>query len=258
MDIKVLNKSDEIIAEISGDIEVNLVFEHEYEEGDKIVIDGLKHHYAWIMLDEALGKSMVYIKDTITYYVPYGEKRCNISQRAFSGSIHLINVREAYDFEVKNYQNLACNVNDQHENLSSFPHATANVETRGESVFAARNAIDGITANFSHGMWPYASWGINRNPQAVLKLDFGRKVMTDRIVLYLRADFPHDSWWKEVAIVFSDGSRLTAAMEKTHHGQEIIFDEKEIEWLELCELKKAEDESPFPALTQIEVYGHNL
>ena len=31
--------------------------------------------------------------------------------------------------------------------------------------------------------------------------------------------------------------------------------EKEITWLELCNLIKAEDPSPFPALSQIEVYG---
>lgn len=29
-------------------------------------------------------------------------------------------------------------------------------------MFAARNAIDGVTANRSHGSWPYESWGINK------------------------------------------------------------------------------------------------
>lgn len=210
------------------------------------------------MFDEAVGKSLVFVKDTITYYVPYGEKKCNLSPKAFSGRLHLISIREAYEFEIKAYQNLACNVNDQHENVSSYPHASANVETRGESVFAARNAIDGITANHSHGLWPYASWGINRNPKAVLCLDFGRKIRTDRIIVYLRADFPHDSWWEKMSVVFSDGSKMTVPMKKTYLGQEILFEEKEIQWLELCELKKADDESPFPALTQIEVYGYNV
>ncbi len=258
MEITVLSKNDEIIAHTKGIEELNLTFEHEYTEGDKIVLSGIKDKYAWIMFDEALGKSMVYVKDTITYYVPYGEKKCNISPKAFSGNFHLINVKEAHDFEIKAYMNLALNVNDQHENTNSFPHATANVETRGESVFAARNAIDGITANHSHGMWPFASWGINRNPEAVLCLDFGRKIKTDRVVIYLRADFPHDSWWEEVTLIFSDGSNLKASMEKTDLGQEIDFEAKEIEWIELCQLKKADDESPFPALTQIEVYGYNI
>lgn len=50
---------------------------------------------------------------------------------------------------------------DSHETKGIYPHAQANVETRGEAVFAARNAIDGVFANWSHGEWPYQSWGIN-------------------------------------------------------------------------------------------------
>ena len=258
MEIKVINVNNDVIAKIEGDTELNLVFEYEYEEGDRIVISGCEGSYIWMMLDEAIGKSMVYVKDTLTYIVPYGEKRCNISPKAFNGRLHLINVRRAYDFEINAYQNLALNVNDQHENNTAFPHATANVETRGEAVFAARNAIDGITANHLHGLWPFESWGINRNPQAVLRIDFGRKVRVDRIIIYLRADFPHDSWWEQIGIVFSNGEKMASSMKKTHLGQEILFEEKEVEWLELCELKKAADESPFPALTQIEVYGYNV
>ncbi len=257
MEIIVVNSSDEVIAEISGEKELNLVFEHEYGKGDRIIVKGCSG-YLWIMLDEALGKSMVYMKDTFTYYVPYGEKKCNLSPKAFTGRLHFIHVREAYEFEINAYQNLAVNVNDQHENLASFPHASANVETRGESVFAARNAIDGITANCLHGLWPFASWGINRDPEAVFHLDFGRKVRIDRMIIYLRADFPHDSWWEKITAVFSDGSKMGIPMEKTSVGQEIVFGKKEITWLELRELKKAMDESPFPALAQIEVYGYNI
>ena len=44
------------------------------------------------------------------------------------------------------------------------------LETGGEAVFAARNAIDGIYENSSHGEWPYQSWGINRDPNACLTL----------------------------------------------------------------------------------------
>ena len=68
------------------------------------------------------------------------------------------------------------------------------METRGEAVFAARNAVDGIYENGAHGSWPYQSWGINRDPNAALTIDFGRAVTVDEIHLTLRADFPHDSW----------------------------------------------------------------
>lgn len=34
-----------------------------------------------------------------------------------------------------------------------------------------------------------------------------------------------------------------------------MFERKRVEWLELCQLIPSEEISPFPALTQIEVYG---
>ena len=89
---------------------------------------------------------------------------------------------------------------------------------------------------------------------AAMKVDFGRKVRTDRIVLYTRSDFPHDNWWKQITIRFSDGSSQKFQLEKGCRPKILTFPEKEITWLELCELIKAEDPSPFPALSQIEVY----
>jgi hypothetical protein len=129
------------------------------------------------------------------------------------------------------------------------------VETRGEAVFAARNAIDGVRENHSHGEWPYQSWGINRQDDAAMKLDFGRKVIIDKVILYTRADFPHDNWWKEVTILFSDGTKLHWELVKSDKPHVMQFDEKEVQWIELCNMIKSDDPSPFPALTQIEVYG---
>ena len=115
-------------------------------------------------------------------------------------------------------------MNDQHGGENCFPHASANVETRGESVFAAMNAIDGVIAPESHGNWPYQSWGINRREDACWRLDFGRTVVTDRIVVHLRADFPHDNWWNQGKLTFSDGSELILHWEQGGHGQEACFD----------------------------------
>ena len=44
-------------------------------------------------------------------------------------------------------------------------------------------------------------------------------------------------------------------LEKTDVSQDFSFEEKTISWLVLKELIKADDPSPFPALTQIEVFG---
>ena len=143
------------------------------------------------------------------------------------------------------------------KNESLFPHAKANIETRGESVFAARNAIDGIVASNGHGEWPWSSWGINRDPEAELTLDFGRNVEIDRIIVYTRADFPHDAWWDEGTFSFSDGSELVVKLEKKDGPQEFTFEKKTVSSLSLSRLIKSSDPSPFPALIQLEVYGND-
>ena len=65
-------------------------------------------------------------------------------------------------------------------------------------------------------------------------------------------------WESTDMAVFSDGSELKLNMEKSSGAHEFTFEPKKIKWLELCELEKAEDASPFPALTQIEVYGFDV
>lgn len=171
------------------------------------------------------------------------------------GELHYIYAREAYDEEIYAYRNQALNVYDNHDNCNSYPHASANVETRGEAVFAARNAIDGVKANSAHGQWPYVSWGINRNPDAVLRIDFGHEIETDKAIIYLRADFPHDNWWKEVTLAFSDGSTVAAQLEKMATGQTVTYPKRTVSWVEFKKLIPAETQSPFPALTQLEIYG---
>ena len=144
---------------------------------------------------------------------------------------------------------------DQHGDTGCFPHAYANVETRGESVFAARNAIDGVCENRSHGEWPYESWGINMQDDAEMTVDFGREVEADKVVLYTRSDFPHDNWWKQVKLSFSDGTEIIWELHKSSLPHELAFEKKRITWVRLSDLIKADDPSPFPALSQIEVYG---
>ena len=80
-------------------------------------------------------------------------------------------------------------------------------------------------------------------------------MVTDELVVYLRADFPHDAWWEQATIHFSDGTNMVLKLEKTHAGQQFTFEKKTIEWLIIDSLIKADDPSPFPALTQLEVWG---
>lgn len=256
--MKIMSVSGEELASVQGE-EVNLYYDKAYQQGDYIVLEGVEEGtHLWLQLDDALGKSLVYVNGCVKYQIPFGEKRLNISPKAFWGEKHLLSARVAMDFESTGYRNLALNVCDQHNIEHLYPHAVANVETRGESVFAAQNAIDGVTANTYHGEWPYESWGINRQDDAKIRIDFGRDVRVDRILLYTRADFPHDNWWTQVSFTCSDGSSMELHMEKSERPHELLFEEKVISWIEMHDMIKADDPSPFPALSQIEIYGKDL
>lgn len=254
--LKVQDKNGFTLAVARSEREVNLPYCAEYMEGDQIVVEASDTPaFYWLSLDDGRGHSLVYLTGDMWYKIPFGEKRVNMSPKTFSGSRHLIHIRKAYPFEYEAYRNLALNVNDCHGETNCYPHASANVETRGESVFAAMNAIDGITATACHGEWPYESWGINRRTDAAIKLEFGRMVEVDRIILYTRADYPHDNWWKKATVTFSDGSTMELELKKTGEAQEFTFEKKKMEWLQIGELIKSEEPSPFPALVQLEVYG---
>jgi len=259
LSLKVVDKKDNTICVCSGEDFVDLVCMREYQEGDRIELaTSEKNVYINWQVDDALGSAFVYLtENNVGYDIPFGEKRISYSPKVFSGDRHYIYAEVARQDEVEAYRNLALNPADQHRDVPVFPHATANVETRGESVFAAKNAIDGVRANLSHGQWPYESWGINRQDDAVMKVDFGRTIKTDKVVLYTRSDFPHDSWWAQVTLRFSDGSSMDFSLEKSAKGHVLTFPEKETTWIELCNLITADDPSPFPALSQIEVYGRN-
>lgn len=235
---------------------VSLVYESAYEEGDRLELDtGGESVFCLLQLDDAIPEALVYVKDGVCLPVPFGEGKTAYSPKAFVGKKHLLRARVVERRELEGERNLALNPYDSHENIGFYPHAHANVETRGEAVFAARNAIDGVYENSSHGEWPYQSWGINRDPNAELTLDFGRTVRVDKIGLTLRADFPHDSWWVSATVSFSDGSEEVFSLEKTAEPQRFSIAERTVTSLTLGKLIKADDDSPFPALTQIEVWG---
>jgi len=254
--LKIENDSG-IAAEMSGGDEVVLVYGPEYVPGDRITVECDKDNvFLIVQFDDAMAPAFTFLSNKkYSLPIPFEEKRVSYSPRAFVGDRHVIYARVATEDEIKVRKNLAFNPYDGHGNESLYPHAVANVETRGESVFAARNAIDGNKANIGHGPWPYQSWGINRDPEAEIKIDFGRDVVIDLASVYLRADFPHDAWWEQISFEFSDGSTLEAPFIKTHEGQDVKFAPKTVRWVKLNKLIKADDPSPFPALTQIEFYG---
>lgn len=255
--LKILDKTGRTLAASPAGENISLVYTGCYQPGDWVALEGDGPAlFCEIQLEDSMPPALVCLPDgNLQFPIPPEDKRSNYSPKSFTGSVHLLRARVATGTELSQRRNLALNPYDSHTAKGIYPHAQANVETRNEAVFAARNAIDGVFANWSHGEWPYQSWGINRDPNAELRLDFGRSVLADEIRLTLRADFPHDSWWEQATVEFSDGSREVFHLEKTGEPQRFPIEPRKIEWLVLKELKKAQDQSPFPALTQIEVWG---
>ncbi len=253
--IMVIGADKTIKAEASAQNSVYLVYNRKYEAGDRICLCADTKGFVVARLEDSMPETYGYLSGKYEMVVPYGEKRVSYSPKSFIGDVHLLTARVATDGEIQRYRNLALNPFDCHENAGFFPHATANVETRGESVFAARNAIDGNTANAGHGEWPYESWGINRNPDAQMRIDFGRTVSLDKAVLTTRADFPHDSYWTQAKLEFSDGSQEIIKLNRAFEPQVFNFSTRKVSWVVIKELIKADDESPFPALSQIELFG---
>lgn len=258
--LKVIDAAGQVIASATAADETFLVHRAEYQDGDRIAVEtDMPGCHIVLSLDDAMPSAVVYLaRETYALAVPFGQRRIAYSPNAFAGSRHRLAVRTARAEEVAARRNLAFNPWDDHANDTLFPHASANVETRGEAIFAARNAIDGEKANDDHGRWPYTSWGINRDPEAALVVAFGRPVQIDEAVVYLRADFPHDAWWQQASLTFSDGETVTLPLAKTGAGQSFALAPREVEWVRLHSLVKADDPSPFPALTQIELWGRDV
>lgn len=253
------NRGGNVLAAASGKASCSLIYEAAYQEGDIIRIQASEAGLLLLGLDDALPPALAYLQTgSAAYAIPFGVERSLLSPRAFTSPRHCLSARLPEAGEGKARRCLTRNPWAAHEPNGLFPFASANVETRGKAVFAARNTIDGLLENHGHGKWPYTSWGINRDPAAALRIDFGRPVKADEAVLYLRADFPHDAWWREGTLHFSDGSALTIPLAKTDAGQHFPFPERVIEWVVLDTLIKADDPSPFPALTQLEIWGREV
>ena len=239
--ISVLNVQGDMEHWARGEDEIHLVYPKAYELGDTLVFtsDEVPGFYV-IRVDGAMDEAYVYLtQERLAYTIPFERNEYSKADRisyclgSFSGPTHYITMRRARPEENKNFRNLAKNVMDQHDDVGCYPHVHANAETKGPiaPLFAARNAIDGV--------------------------EFGRPVDLEELRLTTRADFPHDSWWTQGTVSFSDGTSEVVDLGKRAEPQSFPIKRQGITWLKVGQLIKADDPSPFPALTQIEAFGRN-
>lgn len=254
--LEIVDKNNVVISVAEGESRVLLVHTPEYSEGDKIVFSCSNSGFYLLRLDDAIAPSLVYVKERVEFIIPFGRmERICYSPRAFIDVMHLLTAEAAEPSQVTARRNLALNPLDQHGTAGMWPHAVATVESRMGSLFIARNAIDGICASCSHYPYPYQSWGINKDPNAELTVEFGLPVTIDELILTLRADYPHDSHWTKGTVEFSDSSREVLTFEKSARPQCFHIYPRTVTSLTLKELIKAEDDSEFAALRQIEAWG---
>ena len=240
--------------------EIDEHFHGEYEPNDKFRIELCDSKFIKIRLDESLAESIVYVPDGVfEFIVPMGkELKACYAPGAFAGDDHRITCSEPDEAECYGDRLISLNSHDRHNVPKYYPHAVANFVTREEPCFFERNAIDGVIDNSNHGAYPYHSWGGGLREDLEFEIRFGCPVEASRVVLYLRADFPHDTYWKEADVEFSDGSVIHADLKGVAEGQEITFEPKVTEYVKLTGFKqqRLEDGSlSFAALTQMEVYG---
>ncbi len=217
----------EATGETSAEVSVN-----SFKAGDKITVtlpEG-QHYLAFCLADGAVEETILYLpKSTFNYTVQ------NVSVSYPDGVRNSrkikITARIPSADELTASRNLACNPADLESNKNAYPHAiTTNVHDKNNEnnrlQFEARNAIDGFTQNNGHGYFPYQSWGpgSNMSTKDTLKIDFGREVSLTEIIVYLRADFPHDTYWDSCTVKFSDGSSQELTFTKTANAQSIKLD----------------------------------
>ena len=270
--IKVLDKDNNVRF-----IERGAMLSCEYNEaflgGDTIVVSSDYADKIAVRLDESLAESILYVPGkSFTFTIPNADElEAAYSPNAFVGDRHVMTAREVEDEEFYSCRNIALNSHDLATQAQAFPHASANFVTRNEPCFYARNAIDGAINNQGHGPYPYHSWAGGARNDLEWTLSFGRKVEVERLVFYLRADFahdpitglPHDSYWKNIDVTFSDGETVTAEFKMNNTdldpansaGIAVELPNKVTETIVLSNFKQITEELGFAALTQIEVFG---
>lgn len=147
-----------------------------------------------------------------------------------------------------------------------FPHATASSVCRiydseeSKYQFEARNIIDGYTKNNGHGGYPFQSWGPDSDfsqTNGYIMIDFGHEVNVNSLLLYIRADFPHDTYFTTMTVEFSDGSSQVFTIEKKASAQTFDLGNVNTSFIRITNLRKEQSDG-WAALSEIEIIGKEI
>ena len=260
--LKLLSENGECKFKAFGE-EIDVHYSGAYEHGDKWRVELDYCEFIKIKLDPTMAESIVYVPDGIFEFpIPFDyQRRACYAPGAFAGDDHRVYCAEPTEAEIYGQRNISLNSHDMHNVPKYFPHAVANFVTREDPCFFERNAIDGVTDNIGHGCFPYHSWGGGLREDLEYWVEFGTEVEVSKVTIHLRADFPHDTYWKEAELEFSDKSTVHIDLIGTKEGQTFEFEPKKTEYVKLTGFKqqRLEDGSlSFAALSQFSVYGNYI
>lgn len=100
--LKVLSAMGQTKAACAEEKQTSLVYDEEYEPGDRIMLSVSKAGgYYVLQLEDTLAPALVYVtRPEVEYRIPHGDDRIVFSPKSFSGSRHLIRARIARPEEV--------------------------------------------------------------------------------------------------------------------------------------------------------------
>ena len=161
MEMIVKDDAGNVLASAEHPVETLIALDRQWADGDQVEITAPPHSHLWLRMGAAIPEGEVYCPGgRMTWRVPAGEHRLAYAPMAFAAPRNILSARIMSDAELHALRDVARNPLDLRGDTDFYPHCTANVETRNESVFAARNVIDGLRYNTYHGEWPFESRGI--------------------------------------------------------------------------------------------------
>lgn len=224
--------------------------------------------YVKLRFGSGVKESIVYIPGgSAQIDIPSGETLSVFPDGAFDNAEESVLCTEADDGEISAYRNLALNPADMPGQDTYFPHTYANFVTRNSIRFESRNTVDGFAETGGHYGFPFQSWGGGDRNDLEFNIDFGREVLIDKLVIYMRADYSvneegkeHDTYWNKITVCFSDKTEMTLNLEKSGGGQGFSFEPKTVNGLKLKNLVRdlSFPTRGFAALSQIEVWGRDM
>lgn len=255
---------DQIVKEQTGNGNVELTLENKYGNKDRIKItlpEGEK--YLFFNMDANVKEALIYVPDSVYEYEISNRVLQNMPEtlapnKPTTNATPTIKARIASKEDLSATKNIALNPYDTGKNETSFPHASAgNTFGKGNNPeFDPRCAIDGFTLNTGHGGYPVQSWGPDSsvpNDNLWYQIDFGREVEVSSVSIFIRADFPHDTYLKGAVLEFSDGTTKDITLEKKKEPQVIEIDNVKTNSVRIKDFDKAIN--TWVAFTEVEVYG---